>query len=246
MPIAIAAGNRKFANIAAVVFDKDGTLEDSLAFWRSVGLERARIIDAMVPGVGDPLMMAFGISNDTIDSQGLLAAGSHRENEIAAAAYIAETGKSWYESRQIARSAFAEVSASKYLVKTAQSAPLFTDAKKILKSLLEAGVKIGILSADSTAGVQNFVANHQLQDLIHVCLGIDNAIAKPDPQLFIKICIELEVLPEQALMVGDTSVDMVMAKRAKAAGTIGICRGQNIRLESADVQISSLSEIQAL
>lgn len=244
--MAIAAGNRQFDNIAAVIFDKDGTLENSLAFWRAVGLERARAIDALIPGVGEPLTMAFGITNDTIDSQGLLAVGSRRENEIAAAAYIAETGKSWYEARQIARSIFAEVSASKYLVKTAKSSPIFADARQTLESLFNTRLKIGILSADSTAGVQNFVANHQLQNLIHLCLGVDNAIAKPDPQLFIKACADLGVLPEQTLMVGDTSVDMVMAKTAKAAGTIGICREQNILLESADVQIGSLLEIQVL
>jgi phosphoglycolate phosphatase len=50
----------------------------------------------------------FGIEGDTLDPTGLMAVGSRRENEIAAAAYIAETGRGWIESLAIARSAFEE------------------------------------------------------------------------------------------------------------------------------------------
>ncbi len=243
MSIAIACEDLRFNNIAAIIFDKDGTLENSREFWREVGTERARLIDAQIPGVGEPLMMAFGILDNTLDPQGLMAAGSRYENEIAAAAYIAETGRSWHESRQIAESAFIEVAESKYLSKNPQTAPLYDDVRETLQSLVNNGLKIGILSADSTIEVKNFVANHQLNDYIQHCLGVDNEITKPDPRLFQQACESLGVLPEQTLMVGDTSGDMIMAKEAKAAGTIGICRHQNVQLESVDVQINSLNSI---
>lgn len=246
MSIAITCQDLKFDQITAVIFDKDGTLENSLGFWREVGIERARLIDAQIPGVGEPLMMAFGIMDNTLDPQGLIAVGSRYENEIAAAAYIAETGRNWYESRKIAESAFTEVAESKYLAKTSKKAPLYEDVNQTLESLRNKGLKIGILSADSTIEVQKFVANHQLQDYIQLCMGVDHEITKPDPRLFIEACESLGVLPKQTLMVGDSSVDMVMAKEAKAAGTIGICRTQNLQLDSADVQISSLLAIQAL
>lgn len=241
----IACVNVKFENITAVIFDKDGTLENSGAYWRLVGSERARLIDAQIPGVGEPLMMAFGITDDTLDPQGLMAVGSRKENEIAAAAYIAETGKSWYESRNIAKSVFGEVAESKYLTKTAKLAPLYSDVQETLESLSNKGLKIGIVSADSTKEVKNFVSNHQLQDYIQFCLGSNQEMSKPDPRLFRQACEALQVAPEQTLMVGDTEVDMAMAKTAKAAGTIGIRRHQ-IRLDLADVKIDTLLKIQAL
>jgi phosphoglycolate phosphatase len=242
----IACEDIRFDNITAVIFDKDGTLENSGAYWRLVGSERARLIDAQIPGVGEPLMMAFGIVDDILDPQGLMAVGSYDENEIAAAAYIAETGRSWCESRKIAQAAFNEVAESKYLIKTAKLAPVYNDVRETLQSLTSKGLKIGILSADSTSAVENFVSNHQLHSYIQLCLGANKEITKPDPRLFRQACEALKVTPEQTLMIGDASVDMMMAKGAKAAGAIGICRHQNLRIDLADIQIDTLGKIQAL
>ena len=242
----IACQGLEFDNIAAIIFDKDGTLEDSLPFWREVAIQRARLIDAQIPGVGEPLLMAFGIQDNILDPTGLMAVGSRQENEIAAAGYIAETGRSWHEARKIAQETFTEISESKYLIKTPESAPLFHDAIATLKSLHSAGTKIGILSADSTTEVQNFVTNHQLQDLVQLSMGVDGELFKPDPALYLQACQDLGVVPEQTLMVGDSVGDMNMAKMAGAAGTIGINRYHNSVSLQGDIQISQLSEIQIL
>jgi len=247
LSIAIACKDLEFDNIVAIIFDKDGTLENSLAFWRELGIQRARLIDAQIPGVGEPLLMAFGIQDNTLDPKGLMAVGSRQENEIAAAAYIAETGRAWFEARQIASNAFTEISASKYLIKTPESAPLFPEIREVLKSLTNAGLKLGILSADSSSGVEDFVTNHQLEECIQLKMGTDENISKPDPQLFIQACQALGVEPEQTLMIGDSQGDIEMAASAGAAGTIGVCRYGNLSdLASANVQIASLSEIKIL
>ena len=246
MSVAIACNNLKLDNISAIIFDKDGTLEDSLEFWRGIGTERARLIDAQIPGVGEPLLMAFGILDNTLDATGLMAVGSKFENEIAAAAYIAETGRSWYEARKIAQQTFAEVAESKYLVKNPQNMPLFPDVRDALATLTNSGIKIGVLSADSSQEVEKFIASHQLQKYIQLAMGTDGEVVKPDPQLFLQACQVLNVTPAETMMVGDSIGDITMAQAAGSAGAIGICRHSHVAMPTADSQISNLKEIKIL
>ncbi|MFM7372644.1 MAG: HAD family hydrolase, partial [Sphaerospermopsis kisseleviana] len=60
--ITIKCGDITFSDIQAILFDKNGTLEDSETYLRSLGQKAARIIDAQIPGIGEPLLMAFGIN----------------------------------------------------------------------------------------------------------------------------------------------------------------------------------------
>jgi phosphoglycolate phosphatase len=244
--VTISCRNVTFPNIQAVIFDKDGTLEDSQVFLRELGQKRSRLIDAQIPGIGEPLLMAFGINGDRLDPTGLLAVGSHRENEIAAAAYIAETGRGWIESLAIARSAFEE--ADRYLKDAANTSPLFAGSLDVLKFLSEAGLKLGILSAATTQRVKAFVRRHQLDPYIELQMGVDEGPSKPDPSLFLQACQTLGVEPASTLMVGDSAGDIEMGRRAGAAGCIGICWGTSeaAHLEAADVAISQLDEIQVL
>jgi phosphoglycolate phosphatase len=241
----IRCRNVTFHNIEAVIFDRDGTLLDSQVFLRELGQKRSRLIDARIPGVGEPLLMAFGIQGDTLDPTGLIAVGSSRENEIAAAAYIAETGRGWIESLAIARSAFEE--AERYLKDGASTSPLFTGSLEVLKFLSDAGLKLGILSAATTASVQAFVKRHKLEPYIQLQQGVDEGPSKPDPALFLQACQSLGVEPASTLMVGDSAGDIEMGRRAGAAGCIGISWGSSgvvPHLKQADVAIANLDEIQ--
>ncbi|MEL6442247.1 MAG: HAD family hydrolase [Cyanobacteria bacterium J06621_8] len=244
--IAIACQNIQFNNILAIVFDKDGTLEDSAAYWQAVAAERARLIEAEVPGVEAQLIMAFGAGKNHFDPQGLMAVGSRYENEIAAAAYITAKDRSWQDSKLIARLAFNKVDKSKYFVKTPQLSPLYQEVKETLQLLAAQGLKLAVLSADSSSAVNAFIINHQLQEYLQLGMGTDGEISKPNPALFWEACKRLEVLPEQTLMVGDSEADMLMGQAAGAAGTIGIVRNPDYPLESAPLKIDSLQAIQIL
>jgi phosphoglycolate phosphatase len=239
----IKCRNITFDNIQAILFDKNGTLEDSETYLRSLAQKAARLIDAQVPGIGEPLLMAFGINGSILDPAGLISVASRRETEVAAAAYIAETGRGWFESLKIARQALDE--AEKYIEQT--PSPLFVGSLDLLKYLQEGGLKLGILSAATTEEVHNFVENHQLSDYIQLEMGVDEGPSKPDPVLFLQACQALGVQPSATLMVGDSVGDMQMARNAKAAGCIGITwvdKSDNVR--GADVVINLLDEIQIL
>lgn len=234
----IRCANAEFTNLSAVIFDKDGTLEDSHCFLRELAQRRSRLIDAQIPGIGDPLLMSFGILDATLDPTGLTAVGSRQENEIAAAAYIAETGRSWHESLEIARNAFDE--ADRYLPRTAETVPLFPGTQEMLQALKTAGLKLGILSADSTAGVKAFVERHQLSNYFQLEMGVDRGgKLKPDPHLFVEACETLSVKPSATLMVGDSALDIEMAQRAGAAGAVGVNHSGTKALTKADATIAT-------
>jgi phosphoglycolate phosphatase len=241
--ISIACKNLIFKNIQAIIFDKDGTLENSRAYWYEVGIRRIEAIEVQIPGIKSLLLQILNINSGKIDSTGLMAVGSRQENEIAMAAAITATGKSWFESREIAKEAIVTASS---LTKTVQSSPLYPDTEKFLRQLSSVGLKIAIISADSTQGVEEFMERHQLTNYIRVAIGSDRGISKPDPQLIIKACEILAVKPENIMAIGDSSADMAMAKAALVAASIGInwedC-GKN-QLINADLTIANWSEIQ--
>lgn len=232
--------SRQFTDIQAIIFDKDGTLEDSGDYLRNLAQKRARLVDAQIPGVGEPLLMAFGVQDGRLDLAGLQAVGSRYENEIAAAAYIAETGRGWSEAVQIVHKAFIEADR----VMESTPAAMFPSCLESITSFASAGIKLGILSAATTSQVTKFAEYHQLQAYFQVLLGSDREFAKPDPHLFLQACEQLGVNPERTLMVGDSVWDMSMASKGGAAGCIGILWGRSGRaLQGADVTISNLTEL---
>lgn len=239
--VTIKCKNVTFSDIQAILFDKNGTLEDSQAYLRSLAIRTTRIVDAQIPGIGEPLLMAFGVNGDTLDPAGLIAVASRRETEVATAAYIAETGRGWFESLKIARQAL--VDAEKYIGEI--PSPLFVGSLEILKNLSSAGLKIGILSAATNSEVAAFVKHHDLSNYIQLSMGVDEGPSKPDPVLFLQACLALGVEPNATLMVGDSVGDMQMARNAKAAGCIGITWvGKSEHVQGADVVINQLDEIQ--
>ena len=241
--VTIKCKNIAFSNIEAILFDKNGTLEDSESYLRILGQKGARMIDAQIPGIGESLLMAFGINGDFLDPAGLISVASRKETEVAAAAYIAETGRGWFESLKIACQALEE--ADQYVAKT--PSPLFAGSLEVLKSLSVAGLKLGILSAATTEDVKKFVTIHELGDYLQLEKGVDEGLSKPDPTLFLEACQALGVAPERTLMVGDSVGDMQMARDAKAAGCIGITWiAREDHVKGADVVINQLDEIQII
>ena len=233
-----------FPNIQAVLFDKDGTLANSEAFLRSLAQKRSRLIDAQFPGVQEPLLMAFGVDGDRLNPAGLMAIGTRQENEIAAAAYVTETGRDWIESLETVRLAFVE--ADQYMKRKADHTPLVSGVLPLLQAMATAGLRLGILSSDSTDNVKDFVEKYQLAPYLQLQMGTDGEVSKPDPRMLQQACDGLEVSPSQTLVIGDSQADIQLA-RSGAAGSIGVTGGWSSTFRLlADAVIHQLEEIEIL
>ncbi len=211
-----------FTDVQAVIWDKDGTLADTLEYWRVVGHQRVRRLDAQVPGVGARLRAAFGLSETTLEPGGLLAVGSRYENEIAAAAYLAERGWDWRSALQLVQTIFRQVDQE---CPGVQTIPIRAGGREVLRRMAQAGLKQAILSADVSVNVQAFVQSNDLKDLLDHHTGIDIGPTKPHPEPLLKTCAVLGVKPAQVVMVGDSPVDLEMARRAGCRGAVGVSWG---------------------
>ena len=152
--VTIQCRDRTFTNIQAILFDKDGTLADSRDFLRNLAVKRARLIDAQIPGVQEPLLMAFGVESNHLNPSGLMAIGTRYENTIAAAAYVAETGRDWPEALDLVTSAFQDADA--YLSRKADHTPPFSGVVALIERLSESSLALGVISADSPTHVDDF------------------------------------------------------------------------------------------
>lgn len=221
--LSLRCGPKTYCDIQAVLFDKDGTLADSAPYLVQLGRQRAQAVEAIAAGTEADLLRAFGFVAGGLNPAGMLAVSSRQETTTAAATYIAATGRDWHEAVAIAHRAFQ--TADQNMPRKAETTRLFPEARPLLETLHQRGAKLGIISADITPNIDDFVDCHQLGALIDITWGNDKPVAKPSPAAYAAVCKNLGVLPENTLMVGDAEGDMSMAKGAGAAGAIGVLWG---------------------
>jgi len=238
----IRCATRRFSPVEAIVFDKDGTLCDAAEYLRTLALRRARRLDAKVPGVGDALLFAFGLEGDRLAPAGLMNVGSRRENEVAAAAFLAEKGIAWREALRLAEESFAEAEAQ---FPRLQHAPIFPDVRATFERLAAAGLKLAVLSTDTTANVETFVTHHGLTAYVQAAWGAEGLVAKPDPVVLERLSAMLGTAPRSTLVVGDSPIDIELAQRAGAAGVVAVARGLTpaADLAAADCVIAAIEQL---
>ena len=233
--------DKKFLDIQAIIFDKDGTLEDSSIFLHELANQVAHWLDYKIPGLKEPILRSLGMEKNVLNPAGLMAVGSRLENEIAIAAHVMQMGNSWLESKLLVQEAFKAVDHA-----LERRTAIFPGCHEVIATLHQSGLKLAILSSATRGGIENFLEKYQLKEFIEVYQGSDQGCFKPDPACFHMVCAKLQVACEKTIMIGDSQMDIQMAKRANAAGAIGISWRESVptpNLSGADVQIEHLNEI---
>ena len=224
MSITIQCQDLIFPEIRAVVFDKDGTLANSELFLADLGHRRIQELEQQFFGIAPLLLATYGLGDNWLRSDGLLAVGTRHDNEVATATCLAQKGEPWAIALSLVKQCFQQ--ADQQLGRKADLTPVLGKSLELLRTFSSVGLRLGILSSDSTANVVDFVHRYEMTRYIHQSLGADQSILpKPNPEPFYQICELLEVMPHEVLMVGDSDADMLMAKRAGAAGAIGLSWG---------------------
>ncbi len=102
--------------------------------------------------------------------------------------------------------------------------PLFADAEDTIAGLHAAGHRLAVATGKSRHGLNRALRASAMQHYFHATRTADETFSKPHPAMLLEIIDELGTTPERALMVGDTTHDLQMARNA-GVDALGVTHG---------------------
>lgn len=173
-----------------LIFDWDGTLVDSIGrivesmHWAADSCELARCSDAQVKGI-------IGL--------GLPEAIASLHPELVETALV-ERFRHCYSER--------------YLALEAQPSALFPGVAEALEMFRAQGYRLAVATGKSRHGLQRVLEGRGWLDYFDVTRCADETASKPSPLMLEEILEHCGVPAGRALMVGDSSFDLQMARHA--------------------------------
>lgn len=102
--------------------------------------------------------------------------------------------------------------------------PLFDGIAELLTALRADGWSLAVATGKSDRGLAACLATHGIADLFVSLQTADRHPSKPHPAMLEAALFEAGAQPHQAVMIGDTSFDMLMARSAGVA-SVGVSWG---------------------
>lgn len=101
-----------------------------------------------------------------------------------------------------------------YLMLEAEPSVLFVGVAEGLQAFREMGYRLAVATGKTRHGLQRVLERRGWLDYFDVTRCADETASKPDPLMLHEILAHCDVSPRRALMVGDSSFDLMMARRA--------------------------------
>jgi phosphoglycolate phosphatase len=172
---------------SVIIFDWDGTLVDSTA----------RIVDSMQMAankVGMPTLSNYAIQQ--IIGLGLPEALKKLWPEISS------------EQLQLMRINYS----ANFSLHSDVHVDFFPQAHDFFEELRRLGYVLAVATGKTRKGLDEMLDGMKVRDVFDITRCADETTSKPDPHMLREILTELQLASEQALMVGDTSFDLDMAR----------------------------------
>lgn len=245
-------------DIRLFVFDKDGLMFESRQFWIELAQARVRALGKKYPEIPRNIVkhwMSFvGAEYTTergfleiknVDPMGILAIAPVPEEIISSAAFFAEhLNMDWVNARNMAKDIF-ETGDQFFDLKSALKPQ--KGFPEIMQRLRSAGIPYGVATSDTKERVwQSLELFDDFSKLSFTITLDDVEKGKPNPDMLRLIQKRMCIPMNQIAMLGDSYVDVAMARAAGAIG-IGIPEEEAMRqrmLGIADEIVGSLDEIE--
>jgi phosphoglycolate phosphatase len=230
-----------------VAFDKDGTLIEFDFMW---GRLAVAWVERLTADAGDgslrtELYRSFGYDAEQrrTDPESPLAIATTGQLQTIAAVTLYRHGIPWPEAEDRARLAF----------QTGANLPLDSLIKPaghvaaLLERLQDAGIRVAVVTTDHRAETAETLCILGIAHLVDaIVCGDDKLPSKPAPDMLLAACQQLGVTPACAVVVGDTTADLLMAQRAGAGLKVAVLSGagqEGLLRAHADVVLHSIDEI---
>lgn len=239
------------------VFDKDGLMFESQQFWIELAQSRVKAIRQNYPEIPEKVIQDWmtyvgakweagedGIIITGMDPMGILAIAPVPEELISSAGYFVDHLKmDWLTARKMTRDIFETGDKLFDLKEALKPRPGFPD---ILKRLRRAGIPYGVATSDTKDRVKISLDLYDRYEEAAFTVTLDDVEkGKPNPDMLYLIQKKARIPMEHIAMLGDSYVDVAMAKAAGAVG-IGIPEQDSMKEKMAGVAdeiVESLEDI---
>ncbi|WP_138495719.1 HAD family hydrolase [Paenibacillus pinistramenti] len=250
MPVCRVNGKR--INIRGILFDKDGTLLDFVSMWGAWAHDVTELVKQRVEEAGAELLVEpgrlLGLLRDAnghltgYDPAGPAAMATEEQTTGLLTWQLYAAGMPWNDAL---REVKAILHTAMEQVKSRRTAEPMPGLVRFAEQCRELGISMGVVTADRTSEAWEHLSWMKLDAHFGTVVGTDRVKnGKPEPDMVLLACSELDLAPGEVLVIGDSNADMQMGKAAGAALAIGYCPdGESRHLRDADIVIRSYEEL---
>ncbi len=102
--------------------------------------------------------------------------------------------------------------------------PLYEGARETVERLADEGWLLGVATGKARRGLDIVFEHHGLHRFFQTLQTVDHGVGKPNPRMVLDAMDEVGARPQETVVIGDTSWDMMMARNARA-GAYGVTWG---------------------
>jgi HAD superfamily hydrolase (TIGR01509 family) len=188
--------------------------------------------------------LGYDPSSDRFATNGPVITASLPHLNIIAATILYQHGYGWLEGYLLVEEHFARGVADTF--NPSMLRPL-ADLPALFGDLSAHSVGVALVTSDDHAPAQQTLEIFGVAHHVGFVVGGDDGFAhKPSPEALLAACERFQVSPQRAVMVGDSSTDMIMAQRAGFGLCVGVLSGPMERSAldgSAHVVLDSIAQI---
>jgi len=236
-----------------IVFDKDGTLIAFEALWHARFARVMAALDSLVslsPCTHLALAGTLGYDPETQewDPRGPLTVGSNAEVALLMASQLYRCqGMAWDQALALVARAQKIALAGSSLIDLVEPVG---DVRGTLQRLRDQGLILALATTDDRESTEQVLGKLGIAGMFATMVfGDEGILLKPAPDMALEICRRLGIAPQEAIMVGDTILDLAMAREAGFGLAVAVASGPlppQVLAPHADLVIPDIHAIEVV